>query len=127
MMKTKVTQEIQVPILVFQVVTKSNRFSIREGKTMVISSCLTMLIFLLYFLPLKVCSFEGYDNKFEVFSMLFLYICVGVFVTCVHINTYSVPQALFCIPCSQKVIECKKTSSSQSQPLGKARKFKPRG
>lgn len=126
MMKTKVTQEIQVPILVSQVVTKSNRFSIREGKTMVTSSCLTMLIFSLYFLPLKVCSFEGYD-KFEVFSMLFLSICVGVFVTRVHINTYSVPQALFCIPCSQKVIECKKTSSSQSQPLGKARKFKPRG
>ena len=64
MIPKEVTQEIQIPNLVSQVVTKSSNFSTEEQKTVVIYSGLTMLIFSLYFVPLKVCSFEGYDNKF---------------------------------------------------------------
>lgn len=45
---------------------------------------------------------------------------------CAYIHTCST-QPCFCIPCSHKGIECKSISSSQSQHLGKGRKFKPRG
>lgn len=57
-------RETQITSLGSQAVTKSGNSSTEEGKTMVISSGLTMLIFLLYFVLLRVCSFEGYGNKF---------------------------------------------------------------
>lgn len=45
-------------------VTKSGNSFTEEGKTIVMSSGLALLIFLLYFVLLKVCNLEGYDNKF---------------------------------------------------------------
>lgn len=117
MIRKEVTQEIQIPNLVSQVVTKSSNFSTEEQKTVVIYSGLTMLIFSLYFVPLKVCSFEGYDNKFWRVFNAFLCICVGVSLT--HMRYH---RPFFWIPCSQEVIECQKKSYLQSQPLGKAKK-----
>lgn len=77
MIKTKVTQEVQIPLLVFQVVTKSDSFSVKEGKTVVISSCLALLIFLLglylgRFAVLKgiIISLKCFQCYFSVFVLV---------------------------------------------------------
>ena len=117
MIPKEVTQEIQIPNLVSQVVTKSSNFSTEEQKTVVIYSGLTMLIFSLYFVPLKVCSFEGYDNKFWRVFNAFLCICVGVSLT--HMRYH---RPFFWIPCSQEVIECQKKKLSPISAFRKGKK-----
>lgn len=49
--------------------------SAEEGKTVVISSGLALMIFLMYFVLLRVCTFEACGNKF---GSVFNAICVWV-------------------------------------------------
>lgn len=97
MIETRVTQAL-ISSLVSQTVTKGSNSSTGKGKTMMISSGLTMLVFLVYFVFLKVCNFEGFAilkvTHVEVFSMLFLCVCVCVLITCVC-TTHTVHSLVF--------------------------------
>ena len=61
MIETRVTQAL-ISSLVSQTVTKGSNSFTGKGKTMMISSGLTMLVFLVYFVFLKVCNFEECGN-----------------------------------------------------------------